>query len=832
MFPDIPPPLELPPDQQRRYMFASLGDYVGRVAAIQPRLYILDDLHWADESTLLFLEYLAEQLGSIPVLVVGTYRNLPVDVSPLLAGTLSAFVRHHQALLLSIKRHSESEVMSMLEALSGHAPPPEVTAAIYAETEGNAFFVEEVFRHLAETGALLDHEGRFRGDLRIDELDVPDNVRLVTGQRLNRLGEAAQRVLTLAAVIGRHCSVELLEAIGEVTGDALIDAVEESELARLVFLESVGSQTHLWFSHELIRQTLLARLSELRRRRYHVAVADALERLHVDELDVHAIDIASQLVQAGHAADQEKTTRYLMLAGDRALEAAAYEEALRHFEKALQLTPARDAQRRAKLLLRMGLAQRAISRWDDMVATCNVLFPTLESLGSHEAVAAACWDLGMHLGWAIRFADALTITERGLSIVGERSGRHRARILAARAHGLSQANRFEEASAHLVEARTLAQSVADERLLGEIAYMETFYGVTTMEPRLAREAGRAATTTLRGAGTLWDLATALAFWDCGCLFADTFDESDQVCRELEPLAERIGSVGAASLARRNGFPKAAARGQDLEALDALASLQAKAAQSMGADWWVVESDMLRGIVEFWKGDWEAARRHMEKAVDHAPTGHRFGIHHGFPAVLLALSGHGRDVVALLDELDDTLPTAGRPSAIGQWNLAVLAAEAVGVLRDDGRARLLYPMVIEALSTGTVMRQGDGALLERAAAMAAAVAGLSDEAEKHFEVALRQTDELPHAMERPSVLHFYARFLIDRAGASDLDRVHAMLTEAIAGYQAVRMPRHQAMTEELSSRCASDAGLATRCPVQPSGRSGGGRRPDLEFLLGG
>src|SRR5207302_453965 len=151
ILPDIPPPLELPPDQQRRYTFTCISGYLARVAHIRPRLYVLEDLHWADESTLLFLEHLVERLSTVPVLIIGTYRDPPIDVSPGLASTLSELVRRRQARLLSLKRHSEAEVAGLLRALSGHSPPPEVTAAIYAETEGNAFFVEEVFRYLAET---------------------------------------------------------------------------------------------------------------------------------------------------------------------------------------------------------------------------------------------------------------------------------------------------------------------------------------------------------------------------------------------------------------------------------------------------------------------------------------------------------------------------------------------------------------------------------------------------------------------------------------------------------------------------------------------------------
>jgi class 3 adenylate cyclase len=202
LFPDIPPPVEVPPEQQRRYTFNSIRDYVTRVSRVQPRLYVLEDLHWADESTLLLLEHLVERLPSIPCLVVSTYRDPPMDISPQLAETLSGLVRRRKARLLSLRRHSEVEVESLLRALSGQAPPPGVRGAIYGETEGNVFFVEEVYRHLAESGRLLDEEGRYRPDIEIGELDVPANVRLVTGQRLERVSATTQQTLGIAAVAG------------------------------------------------------------------------------------------------------------------------------------------------------------------------------------------------------------------------------------------------------------------------------------------------------------------------------------------------------------------------------------------------------------------------------------------------------------------------------------------------------------------------------------------------------------------------------------------------------------------------------------------------------
>jgi hypothetical protein len=277
-----------------------------------------------------------------------------------------------------------------------------------------------------------------------------------------------------------------------------------------------------------------------------------------------------------------------------------------------------------------------------------------------------------------------------------------------------------------------------------------------------------------------------------------FSESDEICRELEPLAQLVGHLGALALIRRSGFPKLAAQSADLGALESLSATQAKAATQLGRGW-LAYSSTLHGILALWRGDWGVAGGHMKEGTRLAVPGHWFGPHHGFLIVLLSLAGEREEALTVLNEVRDALPTPGRANAIGQWNLAILAAEALGILCDGDRARALHPLVVEAMATGTVLRQYDGALLARSAGMVAAAAGLAEQAEDHFETALRQAEELPHLMEQPYVRHFYGRFLMKRGGSGDSDRARILLEEAKSGFRTIGMARHQAMAEELLMR---------------------------------
>ena len=149
---DIPRPIELPPEQQRRYLFSNFVSFVERASRVTPQVWLIDDLHWADDSTLLLLEHVARQVSQMPMLIIGTYRDVDLEVGRPFAKVLEAFTRQRQAHKIPLHRLPEAGVGEMLHALSGQPPPSALVEAIYAETEGNPFFVEEVFQHLTEEG--------------------------------------------------------------------------------------------------------------------------------------------------------------------------------------------------------------------------------------------------------------------------------------------------------------------------------------------------------------------------------------------------------------------------------------------------------------------------------------------------------------------------------------------------------------------------------------------------------------------------------------------------------------------------------------------------------
>jgi predicted ATPase len=307
VFPDIPQPLELPPAQKRRYLFQSVSDTVGRSAQTRSQLYILEDLHWADESTLALLIHLANRVAQLPVVIIGTYRGGYSENNPTLVRTLEELIRMGIR-PLKLGGLSEVDIAQMLRELSQRQDVPEsLVSLIFEESQGYPFFVEEVYRHLIEEAKVFDAAGQFRTDVEIDEIDVPENLRLIIGRRLERLDENEKRVLAVAAVIGRSFSFKLLTAICEIDVDELFTIVEKAQQMGIIVASSGAPEKPFTFSHELVRQTLLAGISTPRRQHLHAGVADAIARLQPDAVSERAGEIVIHLIKAGKFADGDRS---------------------------------------------------------------------------------------------------------------------------------------------------------------------------------------------------------------------------------------------------------------------------------------------------------------------------------------------------------------------------------------------------------------------------------------------------------------------------------------------------------------------------------------------
>jgi class 3 adenylate cyclase/tetratricopeptide (TPR) repeat protein len=795
LFPDIAAPLELPPEQERRYLFNGVQEFMERAGRVQPLLLVWEDLHWADDSTMLLLQHIAQRLSDMPVLIVGTYRDVELDVARPLARALEELTRQRLAHDVTLKRLPEAGVEAMLRALSGEEPPRPLVKAIYRETEGNPFFVEEVFHHLAAEGKLFDARGRWRSDLSIGELEVPRGVRLVIGRRLERVSEDCRRVLTMAAVIGRGFSFELLEALGEVEADVLLDAVDDAERAHLINSAGAGPEAPFTFAHELIRQTLLSGLSLPRRQRLHLRVAEAMERVYARALDEQAADLAHHLYQAGTAADAQKTAHYLALAGERALGAAAFEDALRHYESALSLQPTDDRRGRADLLHKRGMALRSLGRWEETVADWRKALAMYEELGDAEAVGRISSDMVSQLRWGARLEEALEISRRGLTAVGERVSTHRCLLLARAGHILSLGGQYAAANGMITEALEMAERLGDQRLLGEVLRHKAALHWHHMEMPQAVDCGLRAAELLRPAGDLWNLADALWYTQYGLLPLGRLDEVAEIGEELEPLAARVGQLFALWIAARVGASRELMLTADIDRYEEFARGDLELYGSAGIAW-ISTSYSYLGLAHFWRGRWQEALEHFQEAAKLEPPGFFAGGDWGRLFLCNAYSGDKDAALAMLEQRRDNLPRPGQPNTLGAWTMLCGIVEGLTVLGEREEVAKLCPLVLEAIDTGAIVCILGDRLLQTVAGMAVAAGEQWEVAEEHYQTALHQAHELPVVVEQPDVRRWYARMLIDRDAPGDRNKARELLTEAIAMYRRIGMPKHIEMAEAL------------------------------------
>ena len=335
LFTDIPAAMELGPAQSQWILFKAVGELLGRMASGNPLLLLLEDLHWADQGTLVLLEHLARNVHKIPALLVANYRDDELDSRGSLAQTLGELTRLRLAEQVSLRGLSKSAVADMVQSLSGSKPSPALVRLLHKTTDGNPFFVGELIRHLAERGQLGEFNGKVSPELTPDQLDLPDSLRLLIGRRVNRVGDETRSVLAAAAVIGRSFPFALLEAVTHAYPDLLLDHVEEAERAGLISSEVIQQEAQFKFAHELIRRAVIDELSAVRRQKLHLSVAEAIEAIHPETADDHAGDLAHHLWNAGTAADIAKTIHYSRLAGDRATQSYSNVEAEQHYARAL-----------------------------------------------------------------------------------------------------------------------------------------------------------------------------------------------------------------------------------------------------------------------------------------------------------------------------------------------------------------------------------------------------------------------------------------------------------------------------------------------------------------
>jgi DNA-binding SARP family transcriptional activator/tetratricopeptide (TPR) repeat protein len=378
--PDLPPQVDLGPEQQRARLLEALTRTVLALGHIVPHLLIMDDLQWVDEATLSALAHLTRQLTESRVLVIGSYRGAEAREQPAVWEALQALDRgggHQRLLLARLTAEGTAELVRRGLGLAAGAPLFE--ERLYQETEGNPLFVLETLRALQDEGLLYrDEDGDWstpwdEATADYAELPLPAGVCQVINRRLARLEANERAALDVAAVLGRDFGFALLARAGHLEREVALAVV--SELLRRRFL--VEEPAVYRFSHDKVRQVAYLGIEEAQRQRLHQQAGRALEVQHPEQVEQLAHHFSLGQVW-------DKALAYNRQAGERARAVYAGAEAVGYYDRALEawehLRPASESlglslyQERGRICLDTG-------RFDQAEADLQAAYDLAEQVG-------------------------------------------------------------------------------------------------------------------------------------------------------------------------------------------------------------------------------------------------------------------------------------------------------------------------------------------------------------------------------------------------------------------------------------------------------------------
>ncbi|MCI0397163.1 MAG: ABC transporter substrate-binding protein [Chloroflexi bacterium] len=398
-YPELPPNPALDPQAEQQRLFDSVVALCTALATQGPLLLILDDAHWADSGTLFLLRHLARRSRHLRLFMVLTYREVELDDTSPFHQVLLDFNRERLAARLKLPRLTREQTRELLAAMFAEEITSEFLDGIYHETEGNPFFIEEVCKALVESEQLYREGGRWQRPA-MEEMEIPQSVRLAIQTRVGKLPAGGQETLRLAAVIGREFDFATLKAISELDEETLIDALERAERAQLVQQVHQGraADPKFAFAHALIPATLRESLSGLRRQRLHRRVALVLEQLYPNRPDELAPRLGRHFAEAGEVG---KAVTYLLRAGDGARKLYAYQEAIDHYQQVVWLEKEEGhLEQAARTLMKLGQVYHMAMDFSRSRQAYEEGFLLWQRAGAPQAAVTARPAHTLRIGWA------------------------------------------------------------------------------------------------------------------------------------------------------------------------------------------------------------------------------------------------------------------------------------------------------------------------------------------------------------------------------------------------------------------------------------------------
>jgi predicted ATPase/class 3 adenylate cyclase len=762
-------------DSARFRLFDAVSAVLKGRASMTPTMIVLDDLHAADIDSLLMLKFVARDIGHSRILVVGTRREIEVDSSPQHSAILSEVAREGH--YVSLHGLSEADTASLISRHADIAVDDALLAPLYQATEGNPFFVDEIVR-------LMVVEGKFR---RVGPIDtafrIPNSVRAATRRRLSVLSADAVSALTIAATIGNEFNLATLVGVSGTPVERLIDALDQARRRDIVG-EIPGIARRYRFTHAIVSESLRAELGMADSMRLHRRIAEELEQIYQIDYAPHCAELAHHFTKAIALGTADKALKYAREGAERAGEKFAYEEAVRLYQMALDahsaLSSSANAER-CELLIALGDAQSKDGDRNRARKTFHDAAEIARGLKRNDLLARTALQASSGLGTFFVVDNELVALLEEASALITRDTAMRASLLACLAHEL----RWSDRRGYAIQ-------------LGSRAI------------EIARESNDAHALL----SALWsehDLSWA----------ADNIEKRLAVADEIARLARQIGSTRWRLRAHETRISAMLEIG-DVVAVDAEIQASEELRATAGQEFAVIER--FRVTRTLMRGEFDNAETLINQLMRGAQRRQDMTLMMSFGGLLMMLRAEqGR-----LDELEASLkgPVARFPAmTVARCSLALfhvrtgresearaeleilardefgrisrdwnwlgslaICAEVCSALGDASHAATLYSLLSDFAGRNVTIGWADICYgsVSRYLGLLASTMRRFDDAERHFQEAIRFELKMEAHPFVARTRACYAAMLIERGAISDHDQAREVLKSAVAAATVLKM----------------------------------------------
>jgi class 3 adenylate cyclase/tetratricopeptide (TPR) repeat protein len=809
-------------EQERLQLVLAMSRALIALAQRRPTLFIVDDLHWADRSSLELFGHAAFAAADmavhepVPLLMIGTYR--PLEAGDHLARLIARLQRESICRTLTLPGLNESEIRDLIRGMGLMHPSHQLTAAVSEATRGNPLFIQEVVHHLVQERALEERRGYMVTTVDPADLLLPAQLTGAIVARIQRLSEDCRRALPWASSLGDRFAVQTLSAVSDRGEDELLDLLEEGRQQRLLLSEGQTFQ----FAHPLIRHVLYREPSAARRQRIHARIAQTLQRLYADDVESHVLEIAHHLVRAGPAADPDLAVHYTRRAGDKAFAVFAWSDASRYYEAALLASASSGAlsrRDRADLHYRAALARL----WDGDVGLCRDHYEKaiagyrqigdLPGLARALMVQARAYPASVAYGTLVE----LQPLEEVLQLLGESEPGLRASILLSMSQVYWVARQPDKAAEMAQRALAIGQELKDDQLCAFASFELGVSRVEALQVREGLECYQRSRLHAQRAHDRWFEGWPLQRMPTALMLLGRFEEVERVALEAYELAAQTNNWSHYSLTLAALAYVALARG-DFQAVERYAqqtmAIVSRCRYPFGGAIALSAVACARAL----RGAWADAESALDQLVE---PGYVFE-NPGHVHKALALTCH-----QLVRAYKAAFEEKPRPSAVtlqdnpvlqGRLSATLLAARcalvemgALGAVRTP--VEPFYRALSQANERGVVFSRGWMFLIPRVLGLAACADRRWDVAEAHFQAAIDVAANVGARPELGRTFLDYARLLTVRGRRGDRSQARTLIRQAGLMFRELGMEPFARGAERLAER------VAGRRLAAPVGRTG-------------